>query len=95
MKSVYEPTTIDISNATLLDRLIENALATTDISNNTILVEPPPPIFERNVEPLLSVEKVVETVVDAIIENLPEEKPAENSETAETAETAELEENKI
>ena len=94
LKSVYEPTPIDISNATLLDRLIENALE----KNDKISTSEELPIFERDVEPLLSqesaakdvVEPVVETVVDAIVDKVIE---AVIEPTAESSE--EIAENKI
>jgi hypothetical protein len=93
LNSVYDPIPIDISNASLLDRLIENALE----SNNKNSIVEEPPIFERDVEPLLSKESdakdIVETVVEEIIDEVVDAAVEPTLPQVETSE--EIAENKI
>ena len=80
IKSVIDPTIIDISNAELLDRLIEKTA--TDISNNSITTDSI--ILESDIHSFLSeknakmediaketVETIVETTLETIIERIP------------------------
>lgn len=77
IKSVIDPTIIDISNAELLDRLIEKTV--TDISNNSILTDSI--ILEADIQSFLSEKKAevediaketIETIVDNTIETVVE-----------------------
>ena len=80
IKSVIDPTIIDISNAELLDRLIEKTA--TDISNNSITTDSI--ILESDIQSFLSekkakmediaketVETIAETTLETIIERIP------------------------
>lgn len=77
IKSIIDPTIIDISNAELLDRLIEKTV--TDISNNSISTDAV--ILESDIQSFLSEKKAniediakdtVETIVDNTIETVVE-----------------------
>lgn len=83
IKSVIDPTIIDISNAELLDRLIEKTA--TDVSNNSILTDSIN--LESDINSFLSekkaketietivdntIETVVETTLETIVERIPE-----------------------